>query len=39
MLNYKRPGTGLEPEDAKYIVGKVAKRDISYDEIILMSDF
>ena len=39
MLDYKRPSTGLEPEEAKYIVGKVAKRDISTDELIMMSDF
>ena len=39
MLDYKRPGTGLEPEEAKYIVGKVAKRDISTDELILIEDF
>jgi sialic acid synthase SpsE len=39
MLDYKRPSTGLEPEEAKYIVGKVAKRDISSDELIMMSDF
>jgi sialic acid synthase SpsE len=39
MLDYKRPGTGLEPETVKYIVGRVAKRDISKDELIMMSDF
>jgi sialic acid synthase SpsE len=39
MLDYKRPGTGLEPESVKYIVGRVAKRDISKDELIMMSDF
>jgi sialic acid synthase SpsE len=39
MLDYKRPGTGLDPEVSKFIIGKMAKRDISYDEIILMEDF
>jgi N-acetylneuraminate synthase len=39
MLDYKRPGTGLEPDAVKYILGKKAKRDISYDEILELSDF
>jgi len=39
MLDFKRPGTGLEPEVSKYIIGKLAKRDIAYDEIISVNDF
>ena len=39
MLNYKRPGNGLKPEDAKYIIGKIANRDIQFDEIIKFKDF
>lgn len=38
-LGYKRPGTGLSPNDSRFIVGKEAKRDISYDEIIRFEDF
>ena len=39
MLDFKRPGTGLEPKEIKYILGKKANRDISYDEIIQFHDF
>lgn len=39
MLNCKRPGNGLKPEDAKYIIGKIANRDIQFDEIIKFKDF
>lgn len=34
MLNLKRPGTGLEPECLKKVVGKRAKKDIKVDELI-----
>jgi len=34
MLDYKRPGTGLEPKDSNKIVGKKAKKDIEVDELI-----
>ena len=39
MIDFKRPGRGLAPEAADYIVGKTAKRDIAYDELINMEDF
>jgi sialic acid synthase SpsE len=39
MIDFKRPGRGLAPEALNYIVGKVAKRDIEYDELINMEDF
>ena len=39
MIDYKRPGTGLPPEAVSYIVGKKAVRNISYDEIINLTDF
>ena len=39
MIDFKRPGRGLAPEAVNYIVGKVAKRDIGYDELINMEDF
>lgn len=38
-LNYKRPGTGIPPKYYKFLIGKVAQRDIEYDEILQMSDF
>jgi N-acetylneuraminate synthase len=39
MLDCKRPGTGLPPEAMEYIVGKEAKRNIAYDELIAFEDF
>ena len=33
-LAFKRPGTGLEPWEYKYIVGRKAKREIKKDEFI-----
>jgi sialic acid synthase SpsE len=39
MLDVKRPGTGLAPEMLDLVVGKKAKRDIDYDEIIQLEDF
>ena len=39
MLDFKRPGRGLAPEALDFIVGKVAKRNIEYDELINMQDF
>jgi sialic acid synthase SpsE len=39
MIDYKRPGTGLSPEVAVYIIGKKAKRKIAFDEIIEFEDF
>lgn len=38
-LDYKRPGSGISPKYYKFIVGKTAKRDLAYDEIIQMEDF
>lgn len=39
MMDYKRPGTGLPPEAIEYMIGKKAKRNIAYDEIIKFDDF
>tara|TARA_B100001142_G_scaffold329241_1_gene391834 strand:+ start:2270 stop:3325 length:1056 start_codon:yes stop_codon:yes gene_type:complete len=39
MLDYKRPGGGLEPEFSKFIIGSKARRDISFDEMIEINDF
>lgn len=38
-LDFKRPGTGIEPKHINFIVGKAATRDIFYDELIKMGDF
>lgn len=38
-LEYKRPGDGIEPKYIDFIVGKVAKRNIKYDELLRMDDF
>lgn len=38
-LDYKRPGTGIQPKYYNFLIGKMAKRDIKYDEIIKMEDF
>lgn len=38
-LDFKRPGTGLQPKYYKFIVGKEAKKDIKKDSLILMEDF
>lgn len=38
-LDYKRPGSGISPKYYRFIVGKTAKRNINYDEIIRMEDF
>ncbi len=39
MLLFKRPGTGLPPGDAKYIIGKKAKTSIQQDVLIKKDDF
>ena len=39
MLDYKRPGIGLSPENNQIIIGSTATRDILFDEIISMKDF
>lgn len=39
MMDYKRPGSGLPPEAIEYMIGKKAKRNIAYDEIIKFDDF
>lgn len=39
MLDVKRPGTGLPPDQLKNIVGKKAKRNISQDELLKKRDF
>lgn len=38
-LEYKRPGTGIPPKYYRFLIGKEAKRDITFDEIIRYEDF
>ena len=38
-IDYKRPRTGVSPQYYEFIVGKTAKRNIAYDEIIQLEDF
>lgn len=38
-LDYKRPGSGIPPKYYKFLIGKEAKRDITFDEIIRYEDF
>ena len=38
-IDYKRPGTGISPKYYEFIIGKTAKRDIEYDEMIMLDDF
>jgi N-acetylneuraminate synthase len=38
-LDFKRPGTGIEPQYYKLIIGRIARRTIQYDEIIQAEDF
>ncbi|HEU4649064.1 MAG TPA: N-acetylneuraminate synthase family protein [Gemmatimonadales bacterium] len=38
-LEFKRPGTGIRPDEAAYVVGRVLARDLAVDEEIEWSDF
>lgn len=38
-ITYKRPGTGIPPKYYKYVIGRIAKRDIEYDQILTQEDF
>ncbi len=38
-LDYKRPGTGFEPEYSAQIINKKARRDIGKDQLIRVGDF
>ena len=33
-LLFKRPGTGIQPDEAKYVIGRILKRDVSCDELL-----
>ena len=38
-ITYKRPGTGIPPKFYEFIIGRTAKRDIPYDQILSQEDF
>lgn len=38
-ITYKRPGTGISPKYYQYVIGRRAKRDIGYDQILTQEDF
>lgn len=38
-IDYKRPGTGISPKYYKFVIGKKARRNIEYDEMLQMEDF
>jgi len=38
-LDFKRPGTGIEPKFVDVIIGKTAKKDIDYDTLLTLEDF
>lgn len=38
-LDFKRPGTGIEPGDVKLLIGRVARRTVERDQIIGPEDF
>lgn len=38
MLDLKRPGTGLEPEKLDFVVGRTAKKDIKFDQLLTEED-
>lgn len=37
-ITYKRPGTGIQPKDVGYIIGRTARKRIRKDEIISLND-
>ena len=38
-ITFKRPGTGIPPKYYQMVIGRVAKRDIAFDQIITLEDF
>ncbi len=38
-IDFKRPGDGISPQYYEFILGKSAKKDLAYDEIIQLQDF
>ncbi len=38
-IDYKRPGTGIAPKYYQFVIGRMTKKDLEYDEIITFDDF
>lgn len=38
-IDFKRPGTGIPPKYSEFVVGRIARRTIEYDEQITKEDF
>ena len=38
VITYKRPGSGISPDKTPYVIGRLLKRDINSDELILWND-
>jgi sialic acid synthase SpsE len=38
-LNYKRPGTGIAPDEMNYVVGRKLNKNIEKDELLKWEDF
>ena len=38
MIDYKRPGGGLDPEFSKFIIGRKSKNELKFDEMIKIED-
>ncbi len=37
-LDFKRPGTGIAPDELKHVLGRKIKRDVTVDKLILWED-
>ncbi|PKP62019.1 polysaccharide biosynthesis protein, partial [Candidatus Atribacteria bacterium HGW-Atribacteria-1] len=37
-IDFKRPGTGIRPDEIKYILGRKVNKDIDEDELIKWGD-
>ena len=37
-IDYKRPGTGIKPEMADFVIGRMVNKDLKYDHILSMED-
>jgi N-acetylneuraminate synthase len=37
-LLYKRPGTGIQPDESRYVIGRTLKQDVMIDKIIQWED-
>ncbi len=37
-LEFKRPGTGIRPDELSYVIGKVVTKNIEKDEILKWED-